>query len=253
MVGPVIGGFLVAAGGAPWAIAIDAASYGVSALCLALVAAQPQQPQAADESFVRQIVLGWHEFRSRNWLWISVVQFALFHMLCWGPLMVLGAWQFAHVAHGASRWGGVLAAVATGAVLGGVIGLHWRPRRPLLAAQIGFLPFASLLAALAASAPYGVCIASGFAAGIGSALFGVLWETLLGRKIPPRFRARIGAYDAFGSLCLLPAGYAMAGPMAVWMGADGALWFSSAFVVLSTLVAIMPRAVRDLDDSAIDA
>lgn len=251
--GPVIGGLLVAAGGAAWAVGADAASYGISALCLALIASASITSFSAEEEedggFLRQIVAGWHAFRTRLWLWLTVVQFALFHLLAWGPLMVLGAWHFAHVSRGASLWGGVLSGMGVGSVIGGLIGLRWRPTYALRAARLTFLPFAALPAALAMSLPYAACVCAAVLAGIGSALFGVLWETLLAREIPAGLRARIGAYDAFGSICLLPAGYALAGPMANLIGADGMLGISGAFVVLATITALLPRTIRNMRSS----
>jgi hypothetical protein len=47
------------------------------------------------------------------------------------------------------RWATIATAYATGAVLGGLLGLHWRPRRPLLACSVAVLALAPLAAGLA--------------------------------------------------------------------------------------------------------
>ena len=91
MAGPALAGLLVAAGGAAFAILIDALTYAVSAACLAALDLKGQQPATAGESMVQQLRLGWDAFRAQTWLWIIVLQFAFFHMLVLAPFIVLGA------------------------------------------------------------------------------------------------------------------------------------------------------------------
>ena len=66
--GPAAAGLIVAAGGAGWAIAIDGATYAISAVCLARLHLPAQAPPPR-ESFAAQLRTGWTEFRSRTWLW----------------------------------------------------------------------------------------------------------------------------------------------------------------------------------------
>jgi MFS family permease len=72
VIGAGLGGVAVAAAGPGWAIAFDAATYLASGLILVWVHV-PTVVTEAGETIVRQLVEGWKEFRSREWLWVIVV------------------------------------------------------------------------------------------------------------------------------------------------------------------------------------
>ena len=76
ILGPAVGGVLVAAAGAGWAIAIDAVTFAVSAACLAMLRV-PTRVAAQRSSFVADLREGWVAFRSRRWVWTFVVYFAI--------------------------------------------------------------------------------------------------------------------------------------------------------------------------------
>lgn len=59
ILGPSLAGIIVASGGAGWAIAIDSATYAVSAACLWRLAIPPR-PASAPSSLVSQLAGGWH-------------------------------------------------------------------------------------------------------------------------------------------------------------------------------------------------
>ena len=245
IIGPAGGGLLVGVAGPGWAIGIDAASYAVSAACLVLLRV-PAQAVDPSESFLRQLVTGWTEFRSRRWLWVVVLAFALLHLLTIGPIFVLGPLSFRHVPHGASLWGTLLGALGVGALVGGLIALRVRPRRPLLMAVVVLLPFAVVPAALAERVPSAFGLTAFFIGGVSLSLFGVLWSTTLQREVPPAVLSRVSAYDTFGSVCLLPAGYVLAAPMASVLGLAGALWVAAGFSILAVLAVLASRSVRNL-------
>jgi MFS family permease len=89
ILGPLAAGVLVAAAGAGWAIAADAATFGVSAACLVMLRV-PTRVTAQTSSFVADLREGWVAFRSRRWVWTVVVYFAIGNLLwargaLWGP------------------------------------------------------------------------------------------------------------------------------------------------------------------------
>ncbi|HET9974919.1 MAG TPA: MFS transporter, partial [Streptosporangiaceae bacterium] len=116
--GPAAGGVLVVLAGAGVVVAVDAGSYAVSVLALALLRL-PGRATARDGHTVRgggtvqngdtgqggetdpgrpglrrvlwrDLAEGWAEFRSRTWLWAVTVQFAFFNLITWAPWMLLG-------------------------------------------------------------------------------------------------------------------------------------------------------------------
>ena len=86
--GPVLGAMLVALGGAPWALAIDAASFVVASLLL-LPVKLPGVVRSGT-GIVHELREGWTEFRSRTWLWVIVVAFGFLNAIQSGAILVLG-------------------------------------------------------------------------------------------------------------------------------------------------------------------
>ena len=94
--------------------------------------------------------------------------------------------------------------------------------------------FAVVPAALACQAPFAVSLVAFFIGGVSLPGFGVLWSMTLQRQIPTEILSRVSAYDTFGSVCLLPAGYVLAAPMASVLGNGGALWIAAGFSLLAS-------------------
>ena len=76
ILGPALAGVLVAAVGAGWAIAVDAATFAISAVCLAMLRPPPASSRRA-ASFLADLREGWVAFRSRRWVWTVVGYFAV--------------------------------------------------------------------------------------------------------------------------------------------------------------------------------
>jgi len=88
ILGPALAGVLVATVGAGSAIAVDAATFAISAVCLALLR-PPAREQAARGSFLADLREGWVAFRSRRWVWTVVACTAVVNM-AWGAWSALG-------------------------------------------------------------------------------------------------------------------------------------------------------------------
>src|SRR5207248_8114665 len=69
VLGPVVAGVLIVTVGPGWALALDAATFLVSATFVGQIrAAAVMRAQAS--SFLRELAQGWQVFRSRTWLWV---------------------------------------------------------------------------------------------------------------------------------------------------------------------------------------
>jgi predicted MFS family arabinose efflux permease len=245
IVGPAVAGVIVATGGAGWAIAIDGITYAVSAACLALVHI-PARVAHDGDSFARQLRAGWAEFRSRSWLWVTVVQFSLFNVFTYAPFMVLGAVIADRALGGAAAWGVILAAQGAGSIIGGLAVLRVRPRRPLVAAILGMACFSGPVALLAARAPTAAIAAAATVSGAGFAVCDVLWSTALQQHVPAPVLSRVSAYDWLGSIAFVPLGYALAGPLASAVGISVTLWLGAGWAVIGGAAALAFRSVRHL-------
>ena len=212
IIGPAVAGIIIAVSSPGWAVLIDGLTYAVSVLCLYMISIE-WVPSESVETFMLQLREGWTEFWSRTWLWVIVLEFSCVNVLIFAPMFVLGPVITKQSLGGAPAWGLILALEGAGAVLGGVLMLHWNPVRPLLTATIAPLTWVWPLIALAVRAPVLVIGVGGFVAGIGLTIFGTLWTTTMQREIPSEVLSRVSAYDWFGSLVFLPIGMAIVGPI----------------------------------------
>jgi MFS family permease len=90
--GPAAGGVLIAVFGTGWLFAVDAATFFVSLVCLALLRVPPR-PMPPPASFVADLGEGWHELAIRPWYWITLIahacgNFTLPAIFVLGPTLV---------------------------------------------------------------------------------------------------------------------------------------------------------------------
>jgi hypothetical protein len=84
----------------------------------------------------------------------------------------------------------------------------------LLLATFSTLLLALPLALLAPPAATGAVAAAAFVSGVGLEVFAVCWDTTMQQQISEHMLSRLYAYDALGSICLVPVGLALIGPVA---------------------------------------
>lgn len=246
VLGPAAAGLLVATAGPSWGLAVDAATFVASAACLGAMRIAHVAPQARRRMLV-ELRAGWRGFRSRAWLWLTVLVFTLYLGFCYAPFQVLGP-QIARLSlGGAGAWAGISVALGAGAVIGGALALRLRPRYPL---RLAFALFAAvtplMLALLAAHAPLAVLIAVAVVDGSTGSLFNVFWYTALQSDVPAGELSRVASWDYFGSVALWPLGQAIAGPIAVAIGLSATLYASAALALLLFGGALAAAPVRNV-------
>ncbi len=245
LAGVVAGGAVVVWLGGGWALIVAGLLYGVATALSVLL---PRGGTLAEpgESPLRQLRDGWGEFRSRQWLFICVFQWAVMLMVLQASHGVLGPVVAKAELGGASGWTVVLSGEALGAILGVGVALLWRPRRPILVATLLTFTAAAPQLLLGVSAPLWVVAAAALVMGIGFELFGVLWMTTMQHEVPAESLSRVASYDALGSLMLGPAGLLLAGPAAALFGPHPALIGTGVVSIATTLFALAFPQVRQL-------
>jgi MFS family permease len=243
--GVALAGILVATLGPGWALALDGATYLLGAVFIAMLRVPHVKP-AEEREFLRELSEGWREFRSRAWLCVTIVQFALINAYAIGAFLVLGPFVAEHHLGGAAAWGFILAAEAAGMIVAGVVALRYRPERPLLVATLAVLTMAPLLALLGLAAPLALILPTAFVAGVGLELYGVFWDTTLQQHIPDEKLSRVSSYDVLGSFALIPVGVAVMGPISNAIGVADTLMGAALIVVLATIAVISVSDVRNL-------
>jgi MFS family permease len=248
LLGPALAGILIVGVGPGYALAIDAASFGVSAFFLAQLHL-PLHVSLPPQSFARDLVDGWREFVARTWVWVVVVAASLGNMM--GSVWLVLAATWIKAGHGgAGAWSAILVAGAAGGLVAGVIALRLRPKRPLLVAAVVLVPSAASPIFLALKLPWETFVIASLLGGFGGMLFNTLWETTLQQHIPPAALSRVSAYDWFGSLLCQPAGLALAGVAAAAIGMSRTLWIAAivdALMILAMIAAPSVRQVRAVE------
>ncbi len=243
--GAASGGVLVATLGAGWAMAIDAVTFGASAVLVASLRPRAQ-PRSARTSVVRDLRQGWREFTSHRWLWTVVIQFSVLLAAYQASFAVVGPIVAMRLLGGASDWGWIAGAYGAGLLGGGVVALQLRVGRPILVGTLATLAAALPSLLMAFPAPLLAIATGAFAAGVGWELFIVLWYTTLQTHVAPETLSRVIAYDAVGSMILVPLAQATAGPVVDALGTSHTLWIAVALIVLPTAAVLAVPEVRTL-------
>jgi MFS family permease len=243
--GAALGGVLVAAAGSGWALAFDALTFLAAGIVLALMRL-PQAERAETSSLVADLKAGWREFSSRTWLWGVVIGFGFLNATHEGATNVLGPAVARDDLGGADSWGLIVSAKAAGLVVGGLLLLRYRPRRPLLVGCAAAAFSAPGILLLALEAPVGLIALAYLLSGIGIELLAVLWDVALQENVPQEKLSRVYSYDMVGSFVLVPVGLLAAGPIAAVLGRDATLFGAVGLLLLVVVAMLSIRDVRTL-------
>jgi predicted MFS family arabinose efflux permease len=251
IVGPALAGLLVYAFGPGWVYAIDAGTFAVSASFLVRLPAGRAAP-APRKKFMVDLAEGWREVTTRSWVWASILYFAVWNFAI-AAFFVLGPVVSDRELGGARDWGLILSGGAIGSVVGSLLALRIRPRRPLFVGYLLISVAALPTILLVRPFPALVIAAAAVVAMVTLAFAVTLWQTALQERIPREALSRVFSYDWLGSLVLMPLGFAVAGPLAMAIGIDATLWLAAGLLFASSIaVALVPgvRRITRRDDAA---
>jgi MFS family permease len=243
-VGPALATALVVSVGFAAAFAVDAATF--------LVRMRPRERAGSEgrlerrESVRESIRQGFHEVRSRQWVWVPLAAFCLAVFLCLAPSYVLGPVIAEDNYDSTSIYGLIAAALGVGTIAGSLAAIRWRPAHPMRLAAIGALTWPPSELVFALGGPLALVLLMSVIAGVGVALFEVWWQTALAERIPPDRLSRVASYDWTVSLGLLPIGYLLAGPAAHSWGSAEVLGAGSAIATLAIAAILLSPSVRNL-------
>ncbi len=238
LIGPMIGGGVVAAVGAGTAFAVDAGTFVVSAAAIFAIRARSAPRDDARTSLLDDARAGIAYVRSQRWLWVTVVSEGLALLLYMGPLMVLLPYLIRTTLMGdAQDFGLVLAADGVGSVLAGVVmSRRGMPARYISVLYLcwgaGTLPLiglglgTELLPLMLFSALHGALITAGV----------VIWSTLQRSRVPPEMRGRVSSLDWVVGLAFVPASFALTAPLSAAIGAGTTMVVAGAASTVMTAV-----------------
>jgi MFS family permease len=242
VVGPAIGGVLVAVGSPGGALIVDAVTFFAAAVLLFRVSIAKRADSVEPEPFFAELRQGWIEFRRHTWIWTTIVFFGIGNCAAQATY-VLGPLVAKDHYGGASTWALLVSSFGAGTIVGGVLSLRFRPSRPLVASCLCTIPWILQPVGLALHLPVAALVAISTAAGIGLAPHLALWFTVFQQEVPEEARSRVSSYDALGSFVLMPVGSAIAGPVAALVGVSATLLGSFAIDVVCFAIIISQPSV----------
>jgi Transmembrane secretion effector len=258
LLGPLIGGLLIAAFGAGWAFVFDGGTFAFSALMIFLMRTR-REPLDADsgERLMSEVAEGLRYVIAHRWLILAMVGATVSLLATWGPWETLVPYVIKNELHGGpTALGLVFGAGGLGSVAAALFfGQRGTlPRRPVTAlylawaiAMFGTAGFGlvtgvwqAMIVALATEACITILI--------------VIWFTLVQRLVPHDLLGRVTSLDWMISIGGVPLSFAIVGPVASAIGARTTLVLAGILGGVITLAVMFLPGARDPErDGSLDA
>lgn len=240
VVGPLVGGLVYSVAGPGVVFLVDAGTFAVSALLLALVRAGAARRPAegrAGGSQLREVVGGLRVVAANRWLWIGMLGVAASALAFHGPYEVLVPTLLVQTtgseASATATFSLLLAASGVGSILTSTVVLRRDlPRRFLRAYYLGEAAGLAVLVLIGISTARWMLVLAGLLVGAMFALTETVWTTTLQRHVPRDVLGRVSSVDWMAGIGLSPLSLVLAGvlgeaygprPVLIVAGALGAL------------------------------
>ncbi len=254
VVGPAIGGLIVATGGEVLGLFINGGSFVVAGACLlpllATSRAPARDPQAPAAHWLADLRQGLATVRAQPFLRMALGMGALVGACLVGPFLVSMPFLISERFGEDSRiYGLILACFPVGFVLGSLWGGKQQrlPRRGMvmfggmavgaLALGLFGLPMVPMWGMMA------LAVVNGFAL----ELNGLAWVVLLQEKVPSEQLGRVASLEQLLSWTLTPLAFAVAGWLTGRWGPAFTFWVGGASALLFALVGLLHPATRAVD------
>jgi MFS family permease len=250
LLGPLLGGWLVAFG-AGLAFAVDAASFGASAVAVLLLRprAHASVEYGSHGAAVRE---GLTFIRRRVWLWGTLAAAAAAYLVFLGPSEVLLPYMVKNELHAsAADLGLVFAAGGVGAIGAALwMGQRGHPRRDMTVMYVTWtlatVAIAGYGLATAAWQLMAACLIFNALETAGT----IVWATVKQRHVPAAMLGRVSSLDWLISIGLLPISFALTAPVAAAVGVRATLVGAGLLGAAITLAALFLPGMTAIEGSA---
>jgi MFS family permease len=257
LLGPLIGGLLIAAFGAGWAFVFDGGTFAISALMILLMRTRPE-PRDADSSerLMSEVVEGLRYVIAHRWLILAMVGATVSLLATWGPWETLVPYVIKNELHGGPT---ALGLVFGAGGLGSVAAAFFfgqrgtLPRRPVTALYLAWAiaMFGTAGFGLVTGVWQAMIVALGTEACI--TILVVIWYTLIQRLVPNELLGRVTSLDWMISIAGVPLSFAIVGPLASAIGARMTLVLAGILGGGITLAVMFLPGARDPErDGSLD-
>jgi len=253
LVGPALGGLLIATGGSGTAFLVDSATFGVSMICLLRVRPPAAAAGPAPEvDVLADVKEGFRYVRANPWLWATLLAATFAYLLFTGPVDVLLPYLVKNDLNaGAGTLGLILAVGGIGAIGAALaVGTLGTPKRGMT-----FIYLAWTVSTLALVG-YGLA-RNAWQAAMVSFVFNaletagtVVWLTTKQRLVPRALLGRVSSFDWFISTGLVPLSFAIVAPVTAAIGARNTLMIAGGLGAAVTFAFLWVPGVRAADHLA---
>ncbi|HET7018887.1 MAG TPA: MFS transporter [Streptosporangiaceae bacterium] len=260
LAGPVLGGLLVAPAGPCPAFAVDAASFGISAIALALIRVKPaaQAPAAAvakaperaaqPEASAAAAEPGpgsWQLLREFSVLRIILAVAVVANLTAAGTFDVALP-ALAHARYGASGLGGLIACFGAGSLIGTLAGARMGSlRRPFAVACRGFVIEAVLLSALPLLGGLPGAVTAILLAGLCNGFGNIVLFTLIQQNAPSQSLGRVMSLLTLAAMGTYPISVWLSGLLIKHLDAVSFFPIAGITLGLAVLAALSQREMRE--------
>jgi MFS family permease len=245
VIGPALAGVLIAISSPGTAIAVDAATFVVSAAFLTRLRVTSVR-HGSEHHFWRDLKGGIAEVAKRRWMWTFMPGFSAYHLLALPCVLALGPVIADRRLDGASSWATITACFGIGTIAGSVVALRIRARHPMYGATVAFIGASCQALIIAYGDSTAAIAALMVAAGVAVSYGFTLWDTSLGREIPPHALSRVTSLDWFTTTGLMPIGFAVVAPAAELVGTQTTMLACAVTVIVLFTAALAVGDVRRL-------
>jgi MFS family permease len=237
--------------GASNALWLDAASFAVSALMIALLVPSPSAEQAAKRraGYLEDLKEGLRFIRRDPLIFATVATVMLTNFLD-GPLFAVIMPVYVNREFGSAlNLGLIIAGFGAGATLGtiifGAIG-HRLPRRMTFA--LSFIVVGLQFFFLATLPPLGFIVLAFALLGLASGPLNPIILTVMQERVPPELRGRVFGTMTAGAYLAVPLGMFLAGLMVEWKGVRTTLLIQACIYLIITLSLLVNPALGGMDE-----
>jgi DHA3 family tetracycline resistance protein-like MFS transporter len=186
------------------------------------------------------------------WLLWTLLFASMFVLVVVGPIEVLLPFIAKdRFADGARTYGFILAFYGVGSAIGALGVSSGRLPRRYLTVMITMWGLGSLpLVIVGWTSSFSLMALATFIVGVTDGAAGVIWGTLLQRRVPPEMLGRVSSLDFFVSLAFMPVSFAIAGPLSKVVPMETIFLAAGVVPVLLAAVAMVAaRMARDEIDN----
>lgn len=246
ILGPAIGGIVVALVGARFTFILTASTFLIGAVLLKGIKEEKVNNPENREPFIHEFKDGLKTVREMPWVGAMILMATFQLMVVIAAETVLLPIITKREFHSNTTMALSMATFAIGASVSAILSLRAKPKFPGLVSLTIWSLFAVIPIVLAFPINPLIIVVAYLIAGASVGPWDAFWPIALQREVPKEKLGRVFALDHAGSAGLMPLGMALIGPLTNWMGERNFLIFAAIFHLIVNVVVYQVPGVKEM-------